>query len=90
MSQNVTNNHIEIIVGTFVIGTLAFIVANAWNDFSRGVLKKIEETEGSYKPGGDMLFYNGLYVIIMTLFALLVMYILIRLEVVRHSGHPTG
>ena len=88
MSQQTAYNHIEIIVGTFLVGTLAFIVANSWNKFAEGVLKKIEETEGVYKPGGDMLFYQGMYVIITTFIALLIMYSLIRLELVRHPGHP--
>ena len=90
MSKLITNNHIEIIVGTFVIGTLAFVVANAWNDFSREILKKLEEENDSYKPGEGMIFYSGMYVIAITCFSLVMVYILIWLEVIHHAGHITG
>ena len=87
--QTTINKHVEIIVGTFVVGTLAFIVANGWNDFSRELLKELENEEGIY-GGKGMVFYSGIYVLIATIFSLFVMYLLVKFEIVHHSGAPTG
>jgi len=82
--EQTINNHIEIIVGTFVVGTLAVIVASAWNDFSKEILLKLEQVEGVKGISQTFLFFKGMYVLIVTIVAVLVMYILVRFEIVRH------
>jgi len=85
------NVHIEILVGTFLVGTLAFIVANAWNNFMELILSDLEiEENASDERGKGGIKYNAIYVAIVTCFSVGILAILIHFEIIRHSGHSTG
>ena len=58
-------------------------MASAWNDFSKEVLEKLDEQGIFKKPGQGMLFYSGIYVLFVTIFASFIVYMLICFDLVR-------
>ena len=85
--------HKEIIIGSFVIGTLAFVVAHAWNSFFGQIVKqqtkKHQEIRNGEKTDNDesrgIIFYYGMYALIITVFAVLVVFMIIQLDFLRHK-----
>ena len=84
MTVNISETHKEVIIGTFVIGTLAFIVAQAWGGFVTTILKEIETKENADR-GLGLLFYSGMYMVIITIVAVAIIFLLINFDLVRHS-----
>lgn len=79
------NNHVKLIVGTFIVGTLAFMFAHSWNGFIEKSLELISETTiiDINKEKG-LVILSGIYVVIITIICIVVMYILITVDFVKH------
>lgn len=77
----------EIIIGTFLIGTMAFLVANSWENFLEETIEYSEPPIGG-KP--YKLIISGVFAVLITFLAIVVAYFLIKFEIVKNVGHVTG
>ena len=97
------NVHKEVIIGSFVIGTLAFVVAHAWNSFFGNIVQaqiksRTEKQEETNKFNGEnngdetsqrgAVFFYGMYALIITVIAVILVLILIQFDVLQHK--PQG
>lgn len=66
----------EFLVATFVIGSLAFIFAQAWNMFSEQIMFSLKTKDEDNGTPHNNLFYTGIYVVCVTCVTLAIAIIL--------------
>jgi hypothetical protein len=79
--------HVELIIGIFLVGTLAFIVASSWNMLLYETLQFLKEDNNflGTKDNG-MIAYTAIYAVFITSISILILILLINFEVVNHSN----
>jgi hypothetical protein len=79
-------SHIEIIIGVFVVGTLALMVASSWNLLAIEFLEWLKQDNNVIGlKGGGLIAYTSIYAVLITIFSIIVLAILIKFEVVNHT-----
>jgi hypothetical protein len=92
MSQTVSEKktlkvHVELIVGIFLVGTLAFMVASSWNVLLFEILTWLKEDNNFLGTADNgMLAYTAIYAVLITLFSVGVLALLINFEYINHSS----
>jgi hypothetical protein len=89
-NENIITNHAEIIIGTFVIGTLAFIVSHGWNDFIERLMTWLDKNQPFFEEKDENgLIYSAIYVVFITTVAIGVLLLLIKFDLVNHKRSNT-
>jgi len=79
--------HQNVIVGTFVLGTVAFLLGHAWNAFFTSIIREQvyystgeEESGQTIKPNNQAILWNFVYAISATVFAVIIVFLMVRFE----------